>query len=338
MPELVRRDWEHLFEPWFADEAPSSPDVKAQSKEVESLFDEASEPLAVRRRDYVRRQSPIGRAAESRTVHVSAEVERLVAYVGRRHLGVERDEERHRVELPPLRDAALRRLEGPMPAAQPWPTRETRSPGALFADVVAHRPEASASSQLPGGAALRGLAFASIVLVALYVGYVQRSASEAMARAAAAERTAAEVQRTAQDAVAAASGRAERAIAEALAHAARAERMIDVMAAPDARRIELFGRDSAPAAVGHALCSRSRGVIVSATGMPGPGEGRVFQVWATTLRGLGSLGLASPDAQGRVAAVYDVPPALTGSIRRLLVTLEPDGGSRIPTGRVVLAN
>jgi anti-sigma-K factor RskA len=61
-------------------------------------------------------------------------------------------------------------------------------------------------------------------------------------------------------------------------------------------------------------------------------------VWATTLRGLGSLGLASPDAQGRVAAVYDVPPALTGSIRRLLVTLEPDGGSRIPTGRVVLAN
>ena len=338
MPELVRRDWEHLFEPWFANEAPSSPDVNAQSKELESLFHEASEPLAVRRQDYVRRQSPIGRAEESRTVHVSAEIERLVAYVGRRHLGVERDDDRHRAELPPLRDAALRRLEGPMPAAKPWPTRETPSPGPLFADVVAHRSDASPSSQLPGGAALRGLAFASIVLVALYVGYVQRSATEAMARAAAAERTAAEVQRTAEDAVAAASGRAQRASAEALAHAARAEQMIDVMAAPDARRIELYGRDSAPAAIGHALYSRSRGVIVSATGVPGPAEGHVFQVWATTLRGLVSLGLVRPDAQGRVAAVYDVPPALTGSIRRVLVTLEPDGGSNTPTGQVVLAN
>ena len=64
MPELARREWEHLFEPWFANEAPCSPAVKTQVKGPGSIFDEASQPLAVRRDDFVRRQSPIGRATE----------------------------------------------------------------------------------------------------------------------------------------------------------------------------------------------------------------------------------------------------------------------------------
>ena len=340
MPELAHREWEHLFEPWFANDAPCSPAVTTQGKGPESIFDEASQPLAVRRQDYVRTQSPIGRAAESRSVHVGAEVERLVAYVERRHLGVEHRAAADRIELPPLRDAPLRRLEAPMPVVQPWPVRETRSPGGLFADASAPRSGAPLSPDLPGGAPFRWvLAFTSIALVALYVGYVQRSAAEAMTRATSAERTAAHVQQSAHDAAAAAADRAERAVAEALTHAARAERMIEVMAAPDAQRIELAGRAAAPGAVGHALYSQSRGVIVSATGIARPQQqDQVYQVWAATPTGLISLGLASPDAQGRIAAAYDVPAALARSIRRFLVTLEPVGGSSSPTGQVALSN
>jgi hypothetical protein len=338
MPELAHGEWEHLFEPWFANDPPRSPAVKTQGKGSESIFDEASQPLAVRRQDYVRRQ-PIGRAAELRSVHVGAEVERLVAYVERRHLGVEHSAAADRVELPPLRDAPLRRPEGPMPVVQPWPARN-RSSGDHFADANARRSDAPLSARLPGGAAFRWvLAFASIALVALYVGYVQRSAAEAMTRAASAERTAAQVQQSAHDAAATAADRAERAVAEALTHAARAERMIEVMAAPDARRIELAGRAVAPGAVGRAFYSQSRGVIVSATGIAPPQQqDQVYQVWAATPTALVSLGLASPDAQGRIAAAYDVPAALAGSIRRFLVTLEPAGGSSRPTGQVALSN
>lgn len=340
MPELAHREWEHLFEPWFANDAPCSPAVKTQAREPEAIFDQASQPLAVRRQDYVRRQSPMGRAAESRSGHVAAEVERLVVYAERRHLGVEQTASTDRVELPPLRDAPLRRLDGPVPVVEPWPVRARPSPGNLFADVNARRSGAALSAELTGGAPLRWLlALASIALVALYVGYVQRSAAEAMTKAASAERTVARVQQSAQDAVTAAADRAERAIAEALTHAARAERMIEVMAAPDARRIELAGRAAAPGAVGHALYSHSRGVIVSATGIAPPQQqGQVYQVWAATPTGSVSLGLASPDAQGRIAAAYDVPPALAGSIRRFLVTLEPVGGSSTPTGQVALSN
>ena len=338
MPELAHREWEHLFEPWFANEAPCSPTVKTQVKGPESIFDEASQPLAVRREDFVRRQSPIGRATESRSVNVGAEVERLVAYVELRHHGVERSGAADRVERLPLRDATLRRLERPKPVERPLPVNVTPTPGALFADIAVNRPEGSLTPYLSATGSLRALlAFVSIVLVAVYVVHVQRSAAAAMTRAEAAERTATESQRTARDAVTAASDRAERAIAEALTHAARAERMIEVMAAPDARRIELSGRTGAPGAAGHALYSRSRGVIVSATDMPRPAEGHVFQVWATTATGSVSLGLAAPDAQGRLAAAYELPRDLAGSIRGFLVTQEHAGGSESP-GAPVIAN
>ena len=119
---------EHLFEPWFANEAPCSASVKTQVKDPESIFDEASQPLAVRREDYVRRQSPIGRATESRSGNVAAEVERLVAYVELRHHGVERTGAADCVERPPLRDAALRRLERPSRSNGRCPCTSPRRP------------------------------------------------------------------------------------------------------------------------------------------------------------------------------------------------------------------
>jgi hypothetical protein len=51
-----------------------------------------------------------------------------------------------------------------------------------------------------------------------------------------------------------------------------------------------------------------------------------------------SLGLAAPDAQGRLAAAYDVPAGLRGSVRGFVVTHEPAGGSGIPHGETALSN
>jgi hypothetical protein len=329
MPELARGEWEHLFEPWFVDEAPYSPSPQTRTGDPDSLFSEASQPLAVRRKDFVERQSPISRALELRGANVAMEMERLVAYAERRHVVVEPLGGAGPVERPPLRDAPLPRLE--LHGAQ----SQLPSTGIRHTDRSA---KARRDPHRPGSSPFRALlTFASIVLVAAYVVYVQRSASAAMSRAAAAEHSAAELQRTANEALAAASDRAQRAISEALTHASRAERMIQVMAAPDARRIELSGSAAAPAAAGQALYSRSRGVILSATDLPRPEEGHVFQVWATTSAGSVSLGLAAPDAQGRLAAAYDLPPALAGSIRGFLVTAERAGGSASP-GVAVLAN
>jgi hypothetical protein len=229
-----------------------------------------------------------------RTSKVTTEVERLVAYVERRHFGVEADARGHS-EGEELRDRPLPRLTPP--------------PSDLSATAAAY-PDRSAkarqSPNLPATGSFRALiAFAAIALVAAYVLYVQRSAASALSKAAAAE---------------------------------RAERMIEVIAAPDARRIELAGRAAAPAAVGQALYSRSRGVIISATEMPRPQEGHTFQVWATTSTGSVSLGLATPDAQGRVAVTFDLPPGLAGAIRGFVVTQERVGGSSGTPGVAVLAN
>lgn len=330
MPELARGEWEHLFEPWFANETPFPSNAAVAERERDSLFREASQPLAVSRKDYIRRQSPLSRSLEERTANVAEAFDRLVTFAERRHVGVE-GTERH-AHVAPAQGQDVDR---------PKPTRsiETTTPDQPEVAVPDLEP---ANGARPIPSAILGpfralLAFISIAAIALYVVYVQRSAAMAMSRAAAAERTATEVQRTAHDAVTAAADRAQHALADALTQATRAERMIEVIAAPDARRIGLSGRDSAPGALGQALYSRSRGVILSATDMPRPLEGHVFQVWATTPTGSVSLGTATPDAQGRLAAAYDVPPNAAGSVRSFLVTQEPVSGSTSP-GVPVLAS
>ena len=100
--------------------------------------------------------------------------------------------------------------------------------------------------------------------------------------------------------------------------------MIEVIASPDARRIELSGRAAAQGAVGLALYSRSRGVVVSATNLPTPADGHIFQVWATTATGSVSLGLAAPDAHGRMASVLRATARSDGFDSRVL----DDAGAR----------
>ena len=108
---------------------------------------------------------------ESRSGNVAAEVERLVAYVELRHHGVERSGAADRVERPPLRDAALRRLERPKPVERPLPVNVTPTPGALFADIAVDRPEGSLTPHLSADRLVRVRCWRSlsIALVAVYV-------------------------------------------------------------------------------------------------------------------------------------------------------------------------
>src|ERR1044072_1836869 len=89
MPELAHGEWEHLFEPWFENDTRNSPASNLETKPPDSIFSEASQPLAVRRQDYIQRDSPVSRALQLRSANVATEMERLIAYAERRHDGVE---------------------------------------------------------------------------------------------------------------------------------------------------------------------------------------------------------------------------------------------------------
>jgi hypothetical protein len=176
------------------------------------------------------------------------------------------------------------------------------------------------------------------VSLAVYAAYLHYRTSEAEAKAASAGQAAAETRQLVEKQTTAALERTERATREALTSAAEAKRMVAIMAAPDARRLSVFGKGAAPAASGQAMWSRSRGALVTASDLPQPAAGGVYQVWIDTSEGPLSLGFAVPDAQGRLSVTFDIPPQLPGSILGLLITREPPGGSTAPQGPVVLSN
>ena len=123
---------------------------------------------------------------------------------------------------------------------------------------------------------------------------------------------------------------AERAVADARRTAGEAQAAMSVMAAPDMVRIELAGQSAAAAARARALWSRNRGMVFTATNLPGP-AGRVYQVWVVTAGGPVSAGLLTPDAGGRAQAFFNTPPDIADPTA-VAVTLEPAGGVPAPTG------
>lgn len=177
-----------------------------------------------------------------------------------------------------------------------------------------------------------------VVILLLFGFFVYKQSTDAVARAAAAEQAAAGARSTADARAAASADRNSRAIADALATAAKADRMLEILAAPDARRLDLRGRTGAPAAAGQALWSRSRGVIISAVRVPPPPSGEVYQVWLNMSSGQVSLGFAVPDAQGRVGAAFEFPDSVAGTIAGFQISREPSGGSSRPQGEPVLSN
>lgn len=114
---------------------------------------------------------------------------------------------------------------------------------------------------------------------------------------------------------------------------ARAEVMAGVLAAPDLVRYAVSGGDASGAA-GQVLWSRSRGVVLSASRIPQPPDGMIYQLWLQTSRGVVSLGVFTPDEGGRATLTAD-PPSSIPPVVGALVTVEPSGGSAEPSERVL---
>jgi hypothetical protein len=161
---------------------------------------------------------------------------------------------------------------------------------------------------------------------------------EARARATAAEQQTAQAGQFAERERRAADEAVQRATGEASASAARTERVLNVLTATDLRRFLLAGQPAAPTAIGQALWSRSRGMVLTASRLPAAPADRVHQAWLVTSRGTISLGVATPDAQGRVSTTFDLPSDLPGIVLGVMLTLERTGGSATPSGPVVIAS
>ena len=215
--------------------------------------------------------------------------------------------------------------------------REIRDAAALLR--AAERPP---DTPIRGSRARRlvpALLAAMLFLAGLLVyNWVARTLRDASARADAAEREAHATRREANQQIATLERSGQQASREALSIAARAERTTDVLAAPDVRRTVMLGQRTAADAVGQAIWSPSRGVVVTGTRLPALSAAEVYQVWLVMPRRVAALGLVTPDAEGRVSGVFDLPPEAAGSVRGFMVTREPAGGSPRPAGRVVLAS
>ena len=124
----------------------------------------------------------------------------------------------------------------------------------------------------------------------------------------------------------------ERLMADARRTAFDAQAQVAVLAAPDLARIDLAGQPAAPGASARAFWSRSRGLVFTASNLPPPPPGRAYQLWVLTKQPAPiSAGMLTPDANGRVSAIFGTPQDLPAPVA-MAVTLEPEGGAPAPTG------
>jgi hypothetical protein len=161
--------------------------------------------------------------------------------------------------------------------------------------------------------------------------------TEAAAHVTAAEREATAASDAAGKEVAEARTLAAHEIAQARETAIRAELVSTVLAAPDLVRYSLVATDPASRAYAQMLWSRSRGLVVSASRLPAPPAGAVYQVWLLNTGAPIDVGMLTPDAAGGVTLAVPPPATLAGAVAGASVTLEPGGHHPAPAGAIVLA-
>ncbi len=124
----------------------------------------------------------------------------------------------------------------------------------------------------------------------------------------------------------------ERQLADARRTAFEAQTARTVLTAPDLARIDLAGQAAAPRAAARAFWSRSNGLVFTASNLPAPPAGRVYQLWVLSAQPAPiSAGLVTPDANGLVNAMFRTPTDIPAPVA-MAVTLEPAGGVPSPTG------
>jgi hypothetical protein len=186
----------------------------------------------------------------------------------------------------------------------------------------------------------RSIATGAVVVVALIgiIGvmlWVTGRLNDAAGRIASAEQHVAATTRLASEEVRAAREDANRQITDARQLAQRAETVSAVLTAPDLIRFNLTSTlsDGSSAQV---LWSRSRGVVLSGSRLPGPGPEKTYQLWLVTNGPSVSAGVFAPDSTGRATLVVDPPPKVPGPVMGAAITIEPAGGGPTPTGQMLL--
>jgi len=103
-----------------------------------------------------------------------------------------------------------------------------------------------------------------------------------------------------------------------------------ILAAGDLRRADLAGTKAAPAVSGRAFWSPTQGLVVAFANLPATDAGRVYQLWVIPPGGdpIGA-GLLDLESDGRALAL--ARPGTSGRVGTVAITLEPAGGSAVPT-------
>lgn len=114
------------------------------------------------------------------------------------------------------------------------------------------------------------------------------------------------------------------------------ETVDDVRAAPDAVTVSLPATaDAGAPAIVEIVWSDSRDqVAVFADGLPDPGPGFVYELWAIAGGAPVPAGLFEPD-DGSIRDVADVTDFADEAPAAWGITIEPDGGSPAPTGDIL---
>jgi anti-sigma-K factor RskA len=130
-------------------------------------------------------------------------------------------------------------------------------------------------------------------------------------------------------------GKAESALTAAQTQVTSTQSQLDVLTAPDTRRIALAGQAGAPGASGRADWSPSRGLAVSVANLPPLLPMRTYQVWLLTRGNPVSAGLLPADASSGRTVVFANPAGAPDPIG-VALSEEPAGGGEQPSNRIYL--
>jgi anti-sigma-K factor RskA len=199
--------------------------------------------------------------------------------------------------------------------------------------VVSSRPDARTLTRVKAGrpSPLTWLSAAAMLTVAIGLGVYANGLRNRVARLEGELDDA----RAQSAALQARVDKAESTLASAQTQVASTQSQLDVLTAPDARRIALAGQAGAPKASGRADWSPSRGLAVSVANLPPLLPMRTYQVWLLTRDKPVSVGLLQADASTGRTVVFPNPAGAPEPIGFAL-SEEPEGGVEQPSNRIYL--
>jgi len=113
-----------------------------------------------------------------------------------------------------------------------------------------------------------------------------------------------------------------------------ATRLVALISAPSSKLVRLAGTEAAPGASGYALVAEGQKLMFTGANLPGLQPDKSYQLWL--MRGR-SPGIVSAGVFGGDQMTIELNDAsLLRDVKALAVTVEPKGGSPLPTGHKLL--